>query len=164
MLSFGVSKSKLITVKAGDNLTVGKLNITVLEGRHYRHGNTGGVPAVGYLIKSDDSPSLAFPTDVRNYDTADLTTLNADYCFAHLWLTDEPLDPESYVPKAKEFAPFMLKHSQKNIIITHLYESGRKADGMWQKHHAETAKEVIKAISPTTNVIIPNYCDAIKLI
>ncbi len=50
-------------------------------------------------------------------------------------------------PVDREFSEFMLKFSDKNIILTHLNEDGRKDKEMWRNYHAE--------LSPKTKVFIP---------
>ncbi len=161
MLSFGIKEDKLITVNVDDELSVGPLNIRVLEGRHFRPNGDGGIETVGFLIKNKNGPSIAFPSDVRDY-TPYANELNADYCFAHLWLTDMALDPNKYVPKSYEFANFSLSNSRKNIFITHLY-TNRPLDKVWTNMHAEVAQTSILEKSPETNVRIPKFGEIFKL-
>jgi len=108
ILSFGVRSEKIITVCAGDEISVGPLSIRVLEGKHFRPGTRSGIDTVGYLISADGAPTLAFPSDVRDYSVTDGEKLNADHCFAHVWLTDNALDPEMYIPKSREFAEYSI--------------------------------------------------------
>ena len=162
--ALGVQKEKIVVATVGERYTVGPLCFKVLEGRHFRPVTGNGVQAVGYYVEADGMPSLAFPGDVRDYGTEGLEEMDADYCFAHLWLTDEACDPTEYIPKSDEFAEFMLLRSRRNIVIAHLYESGRKVDGMWQLHHAEIARSAIKKRSPETNVTVPAIGDIIELI
>ena len=159
----GVRREKMIVVKVGDVQKVGPLTIRVLPGRHYRPENHVGLEAVGYVITAEDMPKLAFPGDVRDYRTEFVESLKADYCFAHVWLTDKALDPQQYVPKCQEFTKFMLEMSEKNIFLTHLYENARKEESMWQKHHAELAADVIQRQSPNTAVHIPQCGEILKL-
>ena len=159
----GVRREKMIVVKVGDVQKVGPLTIRVLPGRHYRPENHVGLEAVGYVITAEDMPKLAFPGDVRDYRTEFVESLKADYCFAHVWLTDKALDPQQYVPKCQEFAKFMLEMSEKNIFLTHLYENARKEESMWQRHHAELAAAVIQRQSPKTVVHIPQCGEILEL-
>ena len=161
MLSFGVREEKLITVDVYDEICVGPLNIKVLKGRHFRPNGGGGIETVGYFIKSENGPTVAFPSDVRDY-TPNKKKLNADYCFAHLWLTDKAQNPDKYIPKSYEFADFALSNSTKNIFITHLYVN-RPQDKMWKYEHAEVARATILEKSPQTNVFIPQYGEIFKL-
>ena len=162
-ISLGVRPEKILVARVGEELRIGKLRIRVLRGRHFREGTENGVPAVGYLIEAEGMPSLAFPGDVRDYRTDGEEAIGADYCFAHLWLNDDSLDPEGYIPKLREFAEFMLRISSRNILIAHLYESGRREDGMWQRRHAELARDEITDRSPETEVLIPELGDVIEL-
>lgn len=162
LLSFGVRREKLISVKAGDNIDVGPLNIRVIEGRHFRPEDGAGIASVGYLVSADGAPSVAFPGDVRDYRIADSEELNADHCFAHVWLTDNALDPEVYTKKSSELADFMLTRSRKSIILTHLYGNRREGKA-WQKHHARVAADAIHKRSSETAVSIPKYGEVFEL-
>lgn len=163
VVDFGVRPERIVTARVGERYEIGKLRISVLPGRHFRSGTENGVPAVGYLVESDGMPSLAFPSDVRDYSTEGMESLNADYCFAHLWLDDDSSDPELYTPKLAEFADFMLNVSSRNILITHLYESGRREYGMWQSCHAELARKEIIKRSPQTKVLVPEWGEVLEL-
>jgi len=161
VLEFGVRPEYITEVRAGDVIDVGPLHVRVLDGRHKRASEVKGTPCVGYLICSDNGPSIAFPGDVRDYSMTDEEALNADYCFAHLWLTDQALYPQSYLPMCPEFAEFMLKGSRKNIFITHLYVD-RTDDKRWTIEHAYAASRAIREISPDTVVRIPRIGEIFK--
>jgi hypothetical protein len=162
MLSLGARREKMIIVRAGDDISVGPLRIHVLEGRHFRPEDGNGIDAVGYLVSSENAPSIAFPGDIRDYRVNNGDDLNADHCFAHVWLTDNALDPLMYLPKSEEFADFMLSRSRKNIYLTHLY-SDREEDKMWKAHHARVAAEAIFKRSPETAVHIPKFGEIFEL-
>lgn len=163
VIGFGVRPERIVTARVGETYKIGKLKLRVLAGRHFRQGTENGVPAVGYLVESDGMPSLAFPGDVRDYSVDSAERLDADYCFAHLWLDDDSSDPELYTPKLAEFAEFMLSVSSRNILITHLYESGRREYGMWRSSHAELARKEIIRRSPETKVLIPEWGEGMEL-
>ena len=112
--------------------------------------------AVGYVISADHAPTLAFPGDVRDYSVICGEALCADHCFAHVWLTDNALDSDMYVPKSQEFADFMLSVSPKSILLTHLYAS-RIKDKRWTLRHAHVARAAILERSPDTIVRVPKY-------
>ena len=158
---FGIRRSQITAVKAGDEIAEGPLCIRVLQGRHFRPDGSG-IDAVGYLVRAENAPSIAFPGDVRDYRTEGVEDLAADHCFAHVWLTDEALLPECYLPACEDFARFMLKASQKSIFLTHLY-SHRTEDKLWKLHHARAAAECIRALSPKTAVHIPRYGEIFRL-
>lgn len=162
VLSFGVRPEKITAVRAGDEIRVGPLSIRVLEGKHFRPGTRSGIDAVGYLISADGAPTLAFPSDVRDYSVADGEELCADHCFAHVWLTDNALDPEMYIPKSREFAEYMLSKSRKSILLTHL-NINRTEDKRWTLHHARVASDAILERSPETVVRVPRYGEIIDL-
>ena len=156
ILSLGVRPEKITSVRAGDEISAGPLSIRVLEGKHFRPVTNKGIDAVGYLISADGAATLAFPGDIRDYSTADGEELNADHCFAHVWLTDKALDPEMYIPKSREFAEFMLTKSRKSILLAHLY-ANRAEDKRWSLHHARVVSDTIHKLSPETLVRVPRY-------
>ncbi len=162
ILSFGVRPEKITVVRAGDEISVGPLSIRVLEGKHFRPGTRAGLDTVGYLISADDAPTLAFPSDVRDYRVIEGEELCADHCFAHVWLTDNALDPEMYIPKSREFAEFMLSKSRKSILLTHLY-THRVEDKRWTMHHARIVSDAILEKSPETVVRVPRYGEIFDL-
>ena len=163
VVEWGVRRDRIVVAKVGESVEIGNLKIKTLEGRHFRPENGSGIDAVGYLVESEGAPSLAFPGDVRDYCTADLEDLDADYCFAHVWLTDDAIDPEKYIPKSRELAEFTLKMSKKNILLAHLYENGRDEMGMWQRKHAEVVADAIRRISPETETHIPSIGEIVDL-
>lgn len=161
MLSYGVRRERLVVVRAGDEVRVGPLNIRVLHGRHFREDGDG-IDAVGYVVSADNAPTLAFPGDVRDYGLDGEEQINADHCFAHVWLTDFALVPEKYIPKISEFADFMLSMSQRSIFLTHLY-ANRGAHKRWTLKHAYEAARIIFEKSPDTVVRTPKYGEIFEL-
>ena len=155
LIACSVRRERILTARVGERVSVGPLTFTVLEGRHFRPDTGKGTDAVGYLVTADGAPSIAFPGDVRDYGVDGLSPVNADYCFAHVWLTDHALAPERYLPKCREFAEFMLRMSSKHLFLTHLYENARKEDKMWQMHHADAVKQAVHALSAATRVTVP---------
>ena len=71
------------------------------------------------------------------------------------------------------FAPLseLMKHLRQDnlnvtlhpIILTHLYENGRRDAFMWRDVHASLLQKTIKFVSNNTNVIVPLAGDTIKL-
>ena len=163
LISCGVHREKILTARIGETVSVGPLTFRVLPGRHFRPDTGKGIDAVGYVVTADGAPSIAFPGDVRDYGVDGLSSIDADYCFAHVWLTDHALDPERYLPKCREFAEFMLHMSNKHLFLTHLYENARKENKMWQIHHAHAAARVVHTLSPKTRVTVPLCGEFLKL-
>lgn len=160
--AFGVREEKIRSVRAGDLLSVGPLQIRVLEGRHFRPGTRSGAESVGYRICVERGPVLAFPGDVRDYRCGDGNEPLADHCFAHVWLTDRAQEPAAYLPKSREFAEFMLTQSKKSIFLAHL-NIHRSDDKRWTEHHAQVAKDAILERSPETAVCVPRYGEILAL-
>lgn len=154
-LELGVQEDKILTAIPGQTIQFEGLTIVPFEGRHYRHGTKSGVPCCGYHISAEDAPSLVFPGDVRDYSTEGLPQLPpADYCFAHVWLGDGNEFDEEF-PMAEEVSRFMLHFSQKNILLSHLYNSERKLGYMWTRRHAHILARKIHEISPETYTRVP---------
>lgn len=154
-MELGVQEDKIITPIPGETIQFEGLTILPFEGRHFRHGTKSGVPCCGYHISAEGAPSLVFPGDVRDYSTEGLPQLPpADYCFAHVWLGDGNEFDEEF-PMAEEFSRFMLHFSQKNILLSHLYNSERKLGYAWTLRHANILAEKIREISPETKTRVP---------
>ena len=100
IVSFGVRRETVVSVHPGDQITAGPLSISVPDDGHFRTGTKVGAEAIGYLISSDNAPTVAFPGDVRDFAVKESEALNADHCFAHVWLTDHALEPTNTSRKA----------------------------------------------------------------
>ncbi len=163
LLSLGVSPERVIIAHDGDGLTVGPLKISVFKGQHFRPDTGKGVEEYGYRITADNCPSLIFPGDTRDFSTNVLKSIPpADYCFAHVWFGDNVSLNDEYGDMPDIFARFMLHFSNKNIILAHLYENGRRDAYMWRREHALVAEKAIKNVSPETNVLIPQSGDTLE--
>lgn len=163
-LECGISPEKIYIAKKGEPITAGNLTILPFEGRHFRPDTKRGVPEYGYYVTAEGMPSIAFPVDIRDFSLENLPNIpKADYCFANIWLGDGKGLDAFCEPMAQDFSEFMLKFSDKNIILTHLYENGRKDKDMWRKEHAEFVGSKISALSPKTNVFIPTCGQVIEL-
>lgn len=155
-LECGIRPDKIYIAKKGEALTVGKLTLLPFEGRHFRPDTKKGVPEYGYYVTADGLPSLSFPVDVRDFSLDNLPDIpKADYCFANVWLGDSKGLDSSFDPIDRKFSEFMLNFSDKNIILTHLNEDGRKDKDMWRHCHAELVRARILSLSPKTNIFIP---------
>ena len=163
-LERGIDPEKIHIAREGQPLTVGKLTLLPFKGRHFRPGTDRGVPEYGYFVTVKGSPSMVFPVDVRDLSLENWPDVQkADYCFANVWLGDGKCLETDYTPKDREFSEFMLKFSDKNIILTHLNEDGRKDKEMWRNRHAELVKNKIHELSPKTRVLIPDRGETIML-
>jgi ABC-type uncharacterized transport system YnjBCD permease subunit len=133
---------------------VGPLKILPFESRHYRPMGGSGVPEYGWRIEADGAPSMIFPVDVRDYAIKTMPDVPpADICFGNVWLGDDNRGDLRAMACAE--AQFLLKLSDKTILLTHLYENARTAWQMWRQEHAERVASAIRAASPGTRVIIP---------
>ena len=163
-LEYGIRPEKLHLIHAGEALTMGPLTIQAFEGHHFRPTNHKGIDELCYHISAENAPSLAFPADVRDYSLESAPAMPpADYCFAHVWLGDDNcLDTE--FPMAEDFAHFMLQYTEKNIFLTHLWESSRTDEQMWRDYHAQLVTETIHKISPKTIVRTPQRGEIMRLL
>jgi len=163
-LEWDISPDRMIVAHEGERIEVGKLTILPFRGRHFRPENGKGVEAFGYYITAEGSPSMVFPTDVRDYSLKGLPSFpDADYCFAHVFLGDGNAFASDYSVRARAFAEFMLHFSKKNIFLTHLYENGRKDIDMWRPEHADIISDMIHSINPEVKVIVPKWGESFKL-
>jgi len=141
--------------EAGREISVGPLTILPFESRHYRPNGGAGVPEYGWRIEADGSPSMIFPVDVRDYAIETMPDVpGADICFGNVWLGDDNRGELSEMARAE--AEFLLKLSDKTILLTHLYENARTSWQMWRREHAERVAAAIHAASPETQVVIPD--------
>ena len=159
----GISPKKMLLVSAGDALTVGPLTVRVFEGRHFRPDTGKGTRAYGYYVTAENAPSLAFPSDVRDYSIEGLPELpKADVCFAHVWMGDQS-DKVDFGAYPAQIARYMLNFSKKNLIFSHLYENGRKDSQMWTKEHARLLEQAVKENCPKIKTVIPKIGEILKL-
>lgn len=162
--AWGIREDRILPAYPGEEITAGPLHILPFEGRHYRPGTRNGLDELGYHISADNAPSLAFPVDTRDFSTVSLPDLPpADYCFANIWLGDGCGFADDYSDIGGRFADFMLHYSDKNIIYSHLYETGREDRDMWRREHAEILSEIIKEKNPGTRTVVPVPGEIVKL-
>ena len=160
--SFGILPERMILAHKGEILTVGPLNLRVLAGRHFRPDTGKGTRAYGYVIQAEGQPSMAFPADVRDYSTDGIEPLDADVCFAHVWMGDKS-DLADFGEYPNAFASFMLTCSQKRLILAHLYENGRKDHQMWRREHAISVADAAQKQCPDVQITIPALGEVLEL-
>ncbi len=161
ILGLGVDPHKVITAVPEMNVSLFGVDILPFESSHYRPDGKG-VQEYGYRITAEGCPSMVFPVDIRNFSKrSDVPA--AEYCFANVWLKDNSADRECWEPVAMPWADYMLSFSDKNIFLTHLYEDGRPDNKMWRSEHAQAVTDAIHALSPKTNVYIPQRGECILL-
>jgi hypothetical protein len=138
-------KENIITPQPGTPIQLGDLALTPFEALHIRGNN--GVPELGYLAEFNDKRWL-FPGDTRVYDPGRLPSFGKlDGVFAHLWLgkacaLDDP------PPLLEAFCHFFYAFHPSRVIITHLEESGRKADDFWTEDHYQLVKQQFNSLDP----------------
>lgn len=163
-LEYGISKEKIIVARQGEVIHFDCLNILPFKGRHTRKEEKVEYPSFGYYVTAEGAPSMVFPGDVRDYSADDIPdSLRADYCFAHIWLGDGGEFDEQF-PMSEEFSRYMLRFSDKNILLSHLYNSMRKLGYMWTVRHASAVSCKIKELSPKTNVYVPRVGQVLTLV
>lgn len=163
-LECGIDSSKIYVARKGEPITAGPLTLLPFDGRHFRPDTKRGVPEYGYYVTAEGMPSIAFPVDVRDFSLENLPDIpKADYCFANIWLGDGQGLGGFCEPIAHKYAEFMLQFSEKNMILTHLYENGRKDEDMWRREHAEFVASKICELSPKTRVVIHSCGQVMEL-
>ena len=111
-------------------------------------------------VTAPGCPSMVFPVDIRDFSKkAELPV--ADVCFSNVWLEDNSID--GWEALVAPWAQYMLKFSQKQIFLTHLYEDGRPDDRMWRREHAEAVREELLRRCGTVNIHIPQRGEIISL-
>jgi len=159
-----IPEENIILAHEGETVCVGPLTILPFRSQHFRPGGGAGVPEYGYHVSAPGEPSLVFPVDVRDFRTETLAELpKADYCFGNVWLGDENALSESCEPFTSQLARFLLHLSEKNLILTHLYENGRTETTMWRTEHGEMLSDAVHALHPETKVHIPRSGDILTL-
>lgn len=159
---FGILPERMIIARKDERLTVGPLTLCVLSGRHFRPDTGKGTEAYGYLIQAEGHPSMAFPADVRDYSVNGLEPIDADCCFAHVWMGDRS-DLADFGDYPHAFAAFMLNYSKKRLILSHLYENGRKDHQMWRKEHALLLADAAQKQCPEVQMTIPTLGEIFEL-
>lgn len=162
-IEYGIPLENILVAKDNQPISIANLTLLPFTGRHFRPNSTKGVNEYGYLVTAKNAPSIVFPADVRDFSLENLKNIQADYCFAHVWLGDKQGLGDDYEPLASMFAEFMTKFSTKNILLTHLNETGRGEKEMWREKHALLLKEKIQTVSPEIKVIIPKCGQVIEL-
>jgi len=163
LADLGVEKEKRILAHPGVLVTIGPLTFLPFLSCHFRP-NGNGVEEYGYFVTSPGAPSMVFPGDIRNYsrEHSDFLPM-ADYCFAHVWLSDNNRDEEDCRKRVIPFSQYMLGFSKRKIILTHLYENARPDKKMWRMEHALLLQKEILSLSPDTKVLIPDWGDILSL-
>ena len=158
-LGLGIPAEKLVIAKPGTPVTLFGITFLPFVSSHYRP-NGKGVKEYGYYVTAPGCPSMVFPVDIRDFSKkAELPV--ADVCFSNVWLEDNSID--GWEALVAPWANYMLKFSQKQIFLTHLYEDGRPDDRMWRREHANAVMAELKKCSPETNVTIPQRGQCIPL-
>ncbi|OJX43989.1 MAG: hypothetical protein BGO78_03270 [Chloroflexi bacterium 44-23] len=141
---------KIVVATHGKLLTCSGMNIMPFNSLHFddsRETKIHGVPETGYLVQFQEKKWL-FPGDIRNYRAELLPEFGpVDLLFAHLWLGRKSgqADPP---PLLEQFCEFCLALQPAQIVISHLYEAGRKPDSLWDLSHFEKVKRSLEKLSP----------------
>lgn len=155
-LSYGIRPEKIVVARKNEPICIEKLTILPFEGRHFRPITHKGVDEYGYYITAEGAPSMVFPADVRDYSVEGLPDIpKADICFGHVWLGDGAANDGQHTELAEAEARFLLHHSEKHIVLAHLYENGRRYEDMWREEHADELAEHILSHSPGTKISVP---------
>lgn len=144
---------KIVRVRDGEEIKIGKLTIKAFRSTHERPGEEPIFEQLGYEITTP-SGKLLFPGDVRNYDLSLYPAFSdIDVCFSHLWAGDDTVNSEKYMPLLREFADFYSAFGAKRYFLCHLYEIARDFKHMWRYTHAAEAMELFMERIPTSEVM-----------
>ena len=162
-LKLGIPREKLVISRPGERLQLFGLTVLPFESSHYRPDGKG-VREYGYHVTTESGITMAFPGDIRDFSKTPKELPPADYCFGHVWLTDEALTEESWRSAVAPWAQYMLGFSQKHIFLTHLWEDGRPDNRMWRTEHALAVQAELGKRSPNTRVTIPARGETVSLV
>jgi hypothetical protein len=138
-------EENIIIPHPGTPIYFADLALTPFEALHIRGNN--GVPELGYLAEFSDKRWL-FPGDTRVYDPGRLPSFGKlNGVFAHLWL-GKARALDNPPPLLEEFCNFFYALQPACVIITHLEESGRKADDFWTEEHYHLVRQRFNALDP----------------
>ena len=156
-LDYGIAEEKIIVSKVGEKILIDDMEILPFEGKHFRLSNGQGIESMGYYVTSKKSPSMLFLGDVRDYTPGNISIDgDVDYLFSHVWLGDNVAGSDTLVGDFPEkFVNYMASFKPKNIVLAHLYESGRSRNNMWKICHATALSELFYAEYPQIKVHIP---------
>ncbi len=162
-LKYGIKNENLITATANEKIEICGFEIMPFEGKHFRKTNGQGIRALGYFVRAKKSPSMLFLSDVRDYTVGNISTDGRpDYLFAHVWLGDNVAGSDTLTGElAMEFVRYMASFRPKNIVLAHLYESGRSRNNMWKRCHAEALSELFSEKYGDITVHIPLHGDTV---
>ena len=162
--AWGIREDRILPAYPGVEIKAGPLHILPFDGQHFRPGTRNGLDELGYHISADNAPSMVFPVDTRDFSTESLPDLPpADYCFANIWLGDSMGFAEDYTDIGSRFADFMLHFSDKHILFSHLYETGREDKDMWRRRHADILTDIIRQKNPAARTGVPVPGEIMKL-
>ncbi len=161
----GISEDKIIVSKVGEKILIDDMEILPFEGKHFRLSNGQGIESMGYYVISKKSPSMLFLGDVRDYTPGNISIDgDVDYLFSHVWLGDNVAGSDTLVGDFPEkFVNYMASFKPKNIVLAHLYESGRSRNNMWKICHATALSELFYAEYPQIKVHIPLTGDIVTI-
>ncbi len=161
--NYSIGKENTVLARADEKIEICGFEIMPFEGKHFRKTNGQGIESLGYYVTSKKSPSMLFLSDVRDYTEGNISIDGKpDYLFAHVWLGDNVAGKDTLTgEEPKEFAAYMASFEPKNIVLAHLYESGRSKNNMWKLCHAKALSEFIKKENSDITVHIPLNGDTV---
>lgn len=164
-LRYGINRENIITAEIGKTVAFKDMEILPFEGKHFRKTNGVGIESFAYYVTGKNMPSMMFLGDVRDYEIGNITVDGKiDYLFSHVWLGDNVAGNDSLVGDIPQmFVDYVTSFNAQNIVLAHLYESGRSKNNMWKLCHGKALSELIKRKCPEVKVFIPLTGDKIKL-
>jgi L-ascorbate metabolism protein UlaG (beta-lactamase superfamily) len=152
VIQAGIPEEKIVLPVHLQPLHFGAIRVTPFNGNHWENDphdpdKWRGVRAIGYFVEFSGK-SWLFPGDTRTYDPGKVPAFKrVDGLFMHLWLGQSAASlPEP--PQLELFCQFCVNLGAPRIIITHLHEIGRNADGYWDDGHFHKVANRLNELSP----------------
>lgn len=154
VLALEINPERIIIAKPGETIDCFGFQILPFSSLHFAVEHESilhGVPESGYLVEFEGKKWL-FPGDIRNFQAEQLPAFGRlDVVFAHLWLGRKSANLQP-PPLLEEFCQFFLSFEPSRVIVTHLYEFGRKSNNLWDLTHYQMVKDRIQMLNSTISV------------
>ena len=152
-----IDPNRVSRIEPGSKIPVKNATVLAFLSNHKRETQTVGLPELGYSFRAAGKTYL-MPCDVRTYTPGffgKLVGSAPDAMFSHIWFSAKHGLAAPWEPKLTEFCNFINAFRPKRVVLAHLYETGRTPDEMWSYLHAGAVADRLLAISPETDVTVP---------
>lgn len=157
----GVPPEQTVALNDGESYEFQGIRFTAQTGYHDEPGKAD-VPSCSYDIRLPDGIKLFMPADARNFLREIPDMSDVDYTFGHVFLGREDATGSEF-SKLTEFCEFVSRRNCREIILAHMYESGRMSRDLWTHRHAEMIRAELQKTAPQIIVHAPCFGDIMQL-